>query len=102
MVALVILWNYRFPQATPFQDISCRNFVDIVYNYWNGPIKLLEKVNQEVDLINNEGALFMGIHYDYKAIKLWKKRLKEKHVLSRRAKRSSATLKYRARKYAWY
>ena len=43
-LVFVILWNYGFPQATPFQDvISCRIFVDFVYNYSVASIKILEK-----------------------------------------------------------
>ena len=60
--------------------ISCRNFVDIIYNYPNASIKILAKEAQEVNLKVNEGALIMGIHYDYKSTrgdKAMKKRLKK-------------------------
>ena len=46
---------------------SCRNFVDIIYNYSEGSIKKLAKQSQEVNLKINEGTLNMGIHYDYKS-----------------------------------
>ena len=43
-LVLVILWNYGFPQATPFQDVySCRISVYFVYNYSDVSIKVLEK-----------------------------------------------------------
>jgi len=52
---------------------------------------------QEVNSINNEGALVMGIHYDYKSTrgdKAMKKEAKRKaRIEQRRAKRSSANLK---------
>ena len=33
-LVLVIIWNYGYPNATPlYRCISCRNFVDIIYNY---------------------------------------------------------------------
>ena len=51
----------------------------------------------EVNSINNEGALVMGIHYDYKSTrgdKAMKKEAKRKaRIEQRRAKRSSANLK---------
>ncbi len=28
---LVILWNYRFPQATPFQDVAVAVFLSILF-----------------------------------------------------------------------
>jgi uncharacterized RDD family membrane protein YckC len=41
---LVILWNYGFPEASPFQGcVGCRIFVDIVYNYSVTSIKILAK-----------------------------------------------------------
>tara|TARA_Y100000816_G_C26011208_1_gene528729 strand:+ start:203 stop:469 length:267 start_codon:yes stop_codon:yes gene_type:complete len=56
-----------------------------------------KKVIQEVNLINNEGALFMGIHYDYKSTrgdKAMKKEAKRKaRIEQRRAKKSSANPK---------
>tara|TARA_Y100000591_G_C21484181_1_gene521965 strand:- start:139 stop:327 length:189 start_codon:yes stop_codon:yes gene_type:complete len=30
-VALVILWNYGFPQATPFQDVIVAVFLSILF-----------------------------------------------------------------------
>ena len=82
MVSLVILWNYGFPQASPFQDVLVAVFLSILFII----IQLLQsrylkKVVQEVNLINNEGALFMGIHYDYKSTrgdKAMKKEAKKK------------------------
>jgi hypothetical protein len=54
-------------------------------------------VIQAVNLINNEGALVMGIHYDYKSTrgdKAMKKEAKRKaRIEQRRAKRSSANQK---------
>ena len=97
-LALVILWNYGFPQATPFQDVLVAVFLSILFII----IQLLQsrylkKVVQEVNSINNEGALVMGIHYDYKSTrgdKAMKKEAKRKaRIEQRRAKRSSANLK---------
>ena len=52
---------------------------------------------QEVNLINNEGVLVMGIHYDYKSTrgdKAMKKEAKRKaRIEQRRAKRSSTNPK---------
>ena len=52
---------------------------------------------QAVNLINNEGALVMGIHYDYKSTrgdKAMKKEAKRKaRIEQRRAKRSGANQK---------
>ena len=52
---------------------------------------------QEVNSINNEGALVMGIHYDYKSTrgdKAMKKEAKRKaRIEQRRAKRSSVSPK---------
>ena len=89
-VVLVILWNYGFPQATPIEDVLVAVFLSVVYNYSVVTIKILEKVIQEVNLNDNEGALIMGIHYDYKSTrgdKARKKRLREKHVLSKKSKK---------------
>ena len=30
-LVLVILWNYRFPQATPFQDVIVAVFLSILF-----------------------------------------------------------------------
>ena len=71
---------------------SCRNFVDIIYNYSEGPIKRLAKSSlQEVNLEMNEGTLNMGIHYDYKSTrgdKAMKKEAKRKARIE--AKKSKA------------
>ena len=97
-LALVILWNYGFPQASPFQDVIVAVFLSILFII----IQLLQsrylkKVIQEVNSINNEGALFMGIHYDYKSTrgdKAMKKEAKRKaRIEQRRAKKSSANPK---------
>jgi len=52
---------------------------------------------QEVNSINNEGALVMGIHYDYKSTrgdKAMKKEAKRKaRIEQRRARKSSANPK---------
>jgi len=54
-------------------------------------------VIQAVNLTNNEGALVMGIHYDYKSTrgdKAMKKEAKRKaRIEQRRAKRSGANQK---------
>ena len=55
---LVILWNYGFPQASPFQDVIVAVFLSILFII----IQLLQsrylkKMIQEVSLIDNEGAL---------------------------------------------
>ena len=56
-----------------------------------------KKAVQAVSLINNEGALAMGIHYDYKSTrgdKAMKKEAKRKaRIEQRRARRSSANPK---------
>ena len=56
-----------------------------------------KKVTQEVNLRINEGALNMGIHYDYKSTsgdKAMKKEAKRKaKIEERRAKRSSSETK---------
>ena len=102
-LVLVILWNYGFPQATPFQDVMVAVFLSILFII----IQLLQsrylkKVVQEVNSIGNEGALFMGIHYDYKSTrgdKAMKKEAKRKaRIEQRRAKRSSAIPKGRSKK----
>ena len=75
----------------------CRNFVDFVYNYQLVQSRYLKKATQEVNSINNEGALAMGIHYDYKSTrgdKAMKKEAKRKaRIEQRRAKKSSANPK---------
>ena len=91
-LALVIFWNYRFPQATPFQDVLVAVFLSILFII----IQLLQsrylkKAVQEVSSIENEGALIMGIHYDYKSTrgdKAMKKEAKRKaRIEQRRAKK---------------
>ena len=97
-LVLVILWNYGFPQASPFQDVVVAVFLSILFII----IQLLQsrylkKALQEVNLNNNEGALVMGIHYDYKSTrgdKAMKKEAKRKaRIQQRRAKRSGANPK---------
>ena len=73
--------------------ISCRIFVDIIYNYSDvTQSRDLQKGVQEVNLKIDEGALIMGIHYDYKSTrgdKAMKKEAKRKaRIEQRRAKRS--------------
>ena len=58
MAATVILWNYGFPQASPFQDVIVAVFLSILFVI----IQLLQsrylkKMIQEVSSIDNEGAL---------------------------------------------
>ena len=94
----MILWNYGFPQASPIQDVVVAVFLSILFII----IQLLQsrylkKVLQEVNSIENEGALVMGIHYDYKSTrgdKAMKKEAKRKaRIEQRRAKRSGANPK---------
>ena len=79
----------RISTSITFQDVVVAVFTDFVYNYSDCAIKVLEKVIQEVNL-NNEGALAMGIHYDYKSTrgdKAMKKEAKRKaRIEQRRAK----------------
>ena len=43
-LVLVILWNYGFPHATPFQDVLVAVILsDIIYNYSVASIKILAK-----------------------------------------------------------
>ena len=60
---------------------------------------------QEVNLGNNEGALNMGIHYDYKSTrgdKAMKKEAKRKaRIEQRRAKRSSNSSKSSEKEQTW-
>ena len=42
-LVLVILWNYGYPNASPFQDVLVANFVDFIYNYSEVSIKRLAK-----------------------------------------------------------
>ena len=82
-LVLLILWNYGFPQATPFQDVIVAVFLSFLFII----IALLQsrylkKVTQEVSLAKNEGALNMGIHYDYKSTRGDKAMKKEASVKS--------------------
>ena len=95
---LVILWNYGFPQATPFQDVLVAVFLSILFII----IQLLQsrylkKSSLRSKFDENEGALFMGIHYDYKSTrgdKAMKKEAKRKaRIEQRRAKRSTSSSK---------
>ena len=93
-LALVILWNYGFPQATPFQDVIVAVFLSILFIIIQElQSRYLKKRFHEVSLIDNEGALVMGIHYDYKSTrgdKAMKKEAKRKaRIEQRRAKRSN-------------
>ena len=73
-LVLVILWNYRFPQTTPFQDVLFTVFfVYFVYNYSLLQSRYLKKVKQEQNSINNEARLlwvFTTIINQHEAIKL--------------------------------
>ena len=95
---LIILWNYGFPQASPFQDVVVAVFLSILFII----IQLLQsrylkKSNSRSKFVENEGALVMGIHYDYKSTrgdKAMKKEAKRKaRIEQRRARRSSASPK---------
>ena len=97
-LALVILWNYGFPNATPLQDVIVAVILSILFI-------IIQKVQsrglqnraQEVNLKINEGTLNMGIHYDYKSTrgdKAMKKEAKRKaRIEQRRAKRSVSNSK---------
>ena len=97
-LVLVILWNYGFPQATPFQDVIVAVFLSILFII----IQLLQsrylkKSNSRSKFVENEGALVMGIHYDYKSTrgdKAMKKEAKRKaRIEQRRARKSGASPK---------
>ena len=97
-MSLVILWNYGFPQATPFEDVMVAVFLSILFIIIQMlQSRYLKKAVQEVNSNNNEGALVMGIHYDYKSTrgdKAMKKEAKRKaRIEQRRARRSSASPK---------
>ena len=98
MLILVIFWNYWFPQAKPIQDVIVAVFLSILFII----IQLLQsrylnKSNSRSKFEWNEGALVMGIHYDYKSTrgdKAMKKEAKRKaRIEQRRARRSSANPK---------
>ena len=97
-LVLVILWNYGFPQAPPFQDVIVAVFLSILFII----IQLLQsrylkKSSLRSKFDENEGALFMGIHYDYKSTrgdKAMKKEAKRKaRIEQRRARKSSVNPK---------
>ena len=76
--------------------ISCRIFVDFVYIIKVFQSRYLKKVVQEVSSKINEGALVMGIHYDYNPhveTRLWKKRLNVKLELNKEGKKLSTNPK---------
>ena len=97
-LVLVILWNYGFPQATPIQDVIVAVILSILFIIIKMfQLRHLKKKTLEVNLIKNEEALIMGIHYDYKSTrgdKAMKKEAKRKaRIEQRRAKRSSTNPK---------
>ena len=48
-LALVVLWNYGFPQATPFQDVIVAVFLSILFIIIHLlQSRYLKKVSQEV------------------------------------------------------
>ena len=86
-LSLVILWNYGFPQATPFQDVLVAVILSILFII----IQMLQsrylKKDSRSKFENNEGALDMGIHYDYKSTrgdKAMKKEAKRKARIEQR------------------
>ena len=102
-LVLVILWNYGFPQATPFQDVIVAVFLSILFIIIQiVQSRYLKKTAQEVNSINNEGALAMGIHYDYKSTrgdKAMKKEAKRKaSIEQRRARKSNSSKRVQIRK----
>ena len=96
-LALVILWNYGFPQASPLQDVLVAVFLSILFIIIQMlQSRYLKKAVQEVNLTKNEGALVMGIHYDYKSTrgdKAMKKEAKEKHVLNKEERKDQAQIR---------
>ena len=95
---LVILWNYGFPQASPFQDVIVAVILSILFIIIQRVQSRGCKIEpQEVNLKINEGMLNMGIHYDYKSTrgdKAMKKEAKRKaRIEQRRAKRSVSSSK---------
>ena len=80
-----------FQMHSTSRCISCRNFVDIIYNYSEASIKRLAKKSSRSKFKINEGTLIMGIHYDYKSTrgdKAMKKEAKRKARIE--AKKSKA------------
>ena len=79
--------------ATPLQDVLVAVFLSILFIIIQMlQSRDLQKGVQEVNLKIDEGALIMGIHYDYKSTrgdKAMKKEAKRKaRIEQRRAKRS--------------
>ena len=82
---LVILWNYGFPEATPFQDVIVAVILSLLFII----IKIMQSrylhTTKSRSKIRLDGGSFnMGIHYDYKSTrsdKAMKKKLREKLVL---------------------
>ena len=104
-LALVILWNYGFPQATPFQDVAIAVFLSILLIIVQMlQSRYLKKTVQEVNSTNNEGALVMGIHYDSKSTRgdqAMKKEAKRKAVSNKKSKKIKRKSKrVRAENYA--
>ena len=95
-LVLVILWNYGFPQATPIQDVIVAVILSILFIIIKMfQLRYLKKKTLEVNLIKNEEALIMGIHYDYKSTrgdKAMKKEAKEKLVLNREEQKGQAQI----------
>ena len=80
----------------PFQDVIVAVFLSILFIIIQMlQSRYLKKIIQEVNLINNEGALIMGIHYDYKSTrgdKAMKKEAKEKLVLNKEEPKNLAQI----------
>ena len=97
-LGLVIMWNYGFPQASPFEDVLVAVILSILFIIIK-PLqsRYLKKLNQEVNLSFNEGEFVMGIHYDYKSTrgdKAMKKEAKRKaRIEQRRARKSGSSPK---------
>ena len=91
---LVILWNYGFPNASPFQDVLVAVILSVLFIIIQ---KLqprgLQKTSSRSKFKIDEGIFVMGIHYDYKSTrgdKAMKKEAKRKaRIEQRRAKRTS-------------
>ena len=91
---LVILWNYGFPNASPFQDVLVAVILSVLFIIIQKlQSRGLQKLAQEVNLKINEGIFVMGIHYDYKSTrgdKAMKKEAKRKaRIEQRRAKKAT-------------
>ena len=97
------IWNYAYPLNQELIDKNYSEFYDIIKKFGTEIIELKIEDNKEElcdsvfthdpSLVINEGALKMGIHYDYKSTrgdKAMKKEAKRKaRIEQRRAKRSS-------------